>query len=216
MKGFTMKDGASLGAAILVLGLCFIFIPLMPLIRGVIGFALAGAVFVGVGFILDPKTKTDIAEDEAESDFQATLRRIEDIALAADEASKRSTRRQAAGQLSHISSMIHQLHSRFSKAGRKDAVNAARLAHLLEQFGVSLDRYQKIVTGQLFLPATDKKREIDETELRDLPMVERVLENLGINLDSGQTSELDVAQATFATLAKSYGLLEEIDREGKS
>jgi hypothetical protein len=78
-----------------------------------------------------------------------------------------------------------------------------------------ISSFVKIVNGELFLPATDKKREIDETELTDLPMVEKVLENLGINLDSSQLSQLDVAQATFATLAKSYGLLEDIDKQDK-
>ncbi len=208
MKGFTPKDAIPLGVAVLVLVIVMVFVPLAPWMKGLIGFALAAAVYFGVGYILDPRTATDLAEAQDEGEFQETLREILSVSQLCISISRECTRKATSLSLVNTGNIIKRLHGRFEVAGRKETVNAARLARLLKQVSVGIDRYGKIVRGEIFLSSRDKKAEIDDTELQKIPMYEQVVENLGIRLDSGSLDELNVAEDTFEALARTYGLFQ--------
>ena len=180
-------------------------------IKILISLALSIAIYFGLQYIFYPKSQFEIDTDLANMSYAQLLQRILDIANLAKSASKLATRKSAAEKLDSESKMLRSLYKRFMENHKPVELN--RLVLILQQFAEGLVKYLKIMNPETFIGASDKKKEIDDTELTLVPKAEVVIFNIGEQFDSGLLSSKNVADGSFESLAKSFGYLEELNKE---
>jgi hypothetical protein len=213
-KRFTPQElgafGVGLSVTIASSLLTSLVIPISFPFNLLISFALGGTALYGTHKILDPRTMTEVINQETEREFCAMLGEIADIAKRTAEASQsRYVGTKMSQRLGNIARMIEMILKRYQER-RRDFAGTSSTLLLLQKVDEILAHYLKVKCGDLFLDEAQIQKEITETETRVIPMIEQALENLGRKLDSGETLGRDISKGTLESMLRSLDLIESL------
>ena len=175
-----------------------------------ISFGLGGTALYGTRKILDPRTASEITEQQTDAEFHAMLREVSEIASRTMAAGKsKHVDKELSGRLVAMAEMIRMIHERYQER-KRDFAGVSSTLLVLQQVDGILAHYVKVKNGELFLDQGQRETVIFETEEHVIPMVEEALQNLGRKLDAGEGVATGISRATLESLLRLAGLIESI------
>ncbi len=188
--------------------------PMIPFpFNFLISFGLGGTAMYGARKLLDPRTAAEVIEQRTENEYREILSEIAEVGKRVEDGSRNpSVEDETSRHLASIAKMIDMILKRYQERGR-DFAGASSTLYILREFDGILSDYLKIKGGELFLDKRKMKEEITRIEGRDIPMVERALEKLGMKLDSGEILGREISKGTLESMLSSLGLVETLKEQ---
>jgi hypothetical protein len=195
-----------------------------------VGVGMGGAAGYGTLKVLDPRTRQDLEKEQTDSEYRQMLseyrqmlHEISAIAVRTGQASQslRPVSPEISERLANIARITEMIVVRYRER-RRDFADASATLIILQTFEDVLAQYLKVKKGELFVDGDQKEKEIAETEMRVIPMVEIALENLGEKLDAGVVLDTNISKGTLESMLWSLDLIKYksdqvgADEKGKS
>ncbi len=207
-KRFSPQELGALGIGLAVtIALVLLTSTILFPFNFLISFGLGGMAFYGALKVLDPRTRSEVEEQQAEREFRATLNEIQAIASKTADASRKTCdTREASQHLVAIARKIEMIIQRYQERPR-DFTAAASILLVLKKFDEILAHYLKVKCDELFLDKPRADKAIEDTEVHIIPMVEQALENLGRKMDSGEASDKEIHGGTLEDMLAGLDLI---------
>jgi hypothetical protein len=152
----------------------------------------------------------DLLEVQNRKEYRALLSEMWAMAKRMETASQQAyLPRPTAGELQAIAAVAGSIASRFEQRA-PDLASASATLTILQQFDKVMAYYFKMRSGEQFVEASARRKEMTETEDRTIPMIRTALTNLGKQLDAGEVRDKSVIEGTLESLLRSLHLLDDV------